>query len=39
MAPAKWAPSLRHSVKLLIAKGEWRSINSDGDARRDNLSL
>jgi hypothetical protein len=28
-----------HSAKLLIPQGDWRSINSDGDPRRDSLSL
>jgi len=27
------------SAKLLIPQGEWRSPNSDGGARRNNLSL
>jgi len=29
---------VRHSSKLLILQKEWRSIYSDGGARRDRLS-
>jgi len=39
IASAKWAPSVRHSAKLLIPQVKWLSIKSDSGARRDSLSL